>query len=150
MRELLILIPYHLAIPVIVSFLSIILILIFYEKLLLGSRKWLWIGMLIFFFIYGFIVGVALYDDLYYQWDLERYDLNQDGIFSIDEQTPEQEAASFKLINDTGRNFSIITGFILAMMFSVPISVFGAINEKSKKSRNNMKNHTQSSSQPTA
>lgn len=29
--------------------------------------------------VYVLVVGLAMFDDIYYQWDLDKYDLNQDG-----------------------------------------------------------------------
>lgn len=70
--------------------------------------------MTVFLAVYLFVVGGATYDDIYYQWDLNRYDLDKDGLFGGEEITEEQKAAMQRLINDVGRNFSFITGFIFA------------------------------------
>jgi hypothetical protein len=67
------------------------------------------------------IVGMAIYYDLYYQWDLNRYDLDHDGFFGGDEITRDQEEAMNRLINDVGRNLTPIAGLwysgILAIVF---------------------------------
>ncbi|HEY0262406.1 MAG TPA: hypothetical protein VGB95_05230, partial [Chitinophagales bacterium] len=68
---------------------------------------------------YLLIVGSATYDDIYLQWKVNQYDLNKDGLFSGIETTPELNQAMKDLINDTGRNFSFITGFIFALILSI-------------------------------
>ena len=59
---------------------------------------------------------MATFDDIYYQWDLNRYDLDKDGMFSGEEITDQQNEAMRKLTSDTGRNFSFITGFVMALI----------------------------------
>ncbi len=83
--------------------------------------------MTVFLLAYLFIVGSATYDDIYYQWDLNRYDLNKDGLFSGQEITEDQKAAMQRLINDVGRNFSFITGLIFAGVISTMVYLFGRL-----------------------
>ncbi|MBK9794342.1 MAG: hypothetical protein IPP60_14915 [Sphingobacteriales bacterium] len=60
---------------------------------------------------------MATFDAIYYQLDLNRYDLNKDGMFGGKEITNEQNEAMRKLTSDTGRNFSFITGFVFAFNY---------------------------------
>lgn len=83
-----------------------------------------------FFVVYLFVVSSALYDDIYYQWDLKRYDLNKDGLFSGQEITDDQTLAMRKLINDVGRNFSFVTGFIFAFFVSVTVYLVRRIKQR--------------------
>jgi len=79
---------------------------------------------LIFFFSYALIVGNALGHDIYYQWDLNRYDLDQDGVFgSPTETTPDQERAMERLTNGVGRDLSFISGFIVSAILSVSVYI---------------------------
>jgi hypothetical protein len=81
----------------------------------------------VFFALYLFVVGSALYNDIYYQWDLSRYDLDKDGIFGGNEITEDQKAAMLRLTSDVGRNFSFITGFVFALTIAVAVYVFGTL-----------------------
>lgn len=112
-------IPTHLVIPAIVSFGIILIIVLNWKKLILKSSKNLfWISLIVFFAFYGLIVGLAGYTDIIYQIELNSFDLNQDGFFSGQELTEEYEAASSRLINDTGRNFTVFTGVFVAGILS--------------------------------
>ncbi len=86
--------------------------------------------MTVFLVAYLFIVGNATYDDIYYQWDLNRYDLDKDGIFGGQEITKDQEAAMRRLTNDVGRNFSFVTGFIFAFILSGTVYLFGRLKSR--------------------
>ena len=73
-------IPYHLVIPTIISFFSLLTIVFNRKKLFLKNRI-LWVSITLFLILYLFIVGTSTFEDIYYQWDLNRYDLDKDGIF---------------------------------------------------------------------
>ncbi len=124
-------IPYHLAIPTIICLLGLLTI-IFYRKNLFSKNRILWISITTFLILYLFIVGNSTYDAIYYQWDLNRYDLDKDGMFSGTEITDAQKEAMSKLTSDTGRNFSFITGFIFALVISTFIYILGRIMLKRK------------------
>lgn len=81
--------------------------------------------MTVFLVVYLYIVGSSTYDDIYYQLDLNRYDLDKDGFFSGEEINKEQEAAMNRLTNDVGRNFSFMTGFIFAGFISAIVYIVG-------------------------
>jgi len=107
--------PYHLIIPSLISIM--ILGIVFYKRQELfrnKKRKWLWVSLILFFLFYLLIVGGASYADIYAQWNLNRFDLNSDGLFSGNEITTEQQAAMKNFIGDTGRNFAFITGLIFS------------------------------------
>ena len=110
-------IPYHLAVPSLICVIALLAILLFRNKLFSKNRI-LWIAITVFFAFYLLIVGGATYDDIYYQWNLNRYDLDHDGIFSGQEITRESKEAMKRLTNDVGRNFSFITGFICSLILS--------------------------------
>ncbi len=122
--------PYHLIIPSLISILILGAIILKRKKLFVNGRwKWFWISTTIFFGIYLFIVGEATYSDLYCQWTVNKFDLNQDGFFSGEEITPEQQKAMKNLINDIGRNFSFITGVFFSGIVSLFIFIGGKIVE---------------------
>ncbi|WP_215139094.1 hypothetical protein [Hymenobacter sp. ISL-91] len=128
-------VPLHLFIPAILSFL--ILIWIFAKrKVILGKRdgKATWIALAMFITLYGLIVGVATFDDIKYQIEMNSFDLDEDGFFSGKEITIEQEEAAKNLTHDTGRNFSLFTGFILASLVALPtyITLKAALRKKPK------------------
>jgi energy-coupling factor transporter transmembrane protein EcfT len=122
-------IHYHLLIPTLVSIAGLVTIAIFRQRLF-KRDKWLWTSVTVFLVIYLFIVGSATYDDIYYQWDLNRYDVDKDGIFSGDEITNVQEAAMSRLTSDVGRNFAFVTGFIFAIIISGTVYVLGRLKSK--------------------
>lgn len=124
--------PYHLAIPTIICVVGLVIILI-YRKRLFSKNKLFWTSLTIFLVLYLFIVGSATYDDIYYQWDLNRYDLDKDGMFGGEEITVEQEEAMRKLTSDTGRNFSFIIGFVFASIISTVVYILGRLTLKLKR-----------------
>ena len=125
-------IPYHLAIPTIICLVGFGVIL-FYRKKLFFKNKLLWTSVTVFLVLYLFIVGSATFDAIYYQWDLNRYDLDKDGMFGGAELTDEQNEAMRKLTSDTGRNFSFITGFVFALIISTAVYISGRIILKLKR-----------------
>jgi uncharacterized membrane protein YciS (DUF1049 family) len=133
-------IPYHLATPTIFSLVCLVAIL-FYSKRLFSNNKLLWTSVTVFLVVYLLIVGSATFEDIYYQWDLNRYDLDKDGMFSGKEITAEQGKAMRKLTYDTGRNFSFITGFVFALIISTAIYISGRVLLKLKENKNKKINH---------
>ena len=119
-------IPYHLVIPGIICIIGLLGIL-FNRKRLFGKNKILWISVTVFLVLYMLIVGSAAYEGIFYQWDLNHYDLDKDGMFSGVEITDEQNEAMRKLTSDTGRNFSFITGFIFAFIISAFTYIIGIL-----------------------
>ena len=125
-------VPYHLATPTIICIIGLLAILV-YRKRLFTSNKLFWTSLTVFLVIYSLIVGGATYEDIYYQWDLNRYDLDKDGMFGGEEITTEQEEAMRKLTSDTGRNFSFITGFVFAAIISTVVYILGRLTIKLKR-----------------
>jgi len=129
-------IPFHLFIPSLVSLILILIIFIYWKKTLQNSRRRaFWISTVFFLATYTFIVGSAMFQDIYCQWDLNKYDLNMNGVFENHEINLEQEAAMNRLISDTGRNFSVFTGLIFSGLLSFFIYVIGKGIEKYYKLR---------------
>ncbi|WP_369047692.1 hypothetical protein [Tenacibaculum sp. UWU-22] len=122
--------PYHLIISSLISILILGIIILKREKIFVrGKWKWFWISTTIFFGIYFLIVGGATYSDISSELALQKFDLNRDGFFSGDEITPEQNKAMRKVISDTGRNFSIITGVIFSVTIALIVFIMGKISE---------------------
>jgi hypothetical protein len=126
-------IPYHLAIPTIICIVGLGTILFSRERLF-KKDKWLWTSATVFLAAYLFVVGNATFDNIYYQWDLNRYDLDKDGFFGGQEITKDQEAAMQRLTNDVGRNLSFVTGFIFALFISGTVYLFGRLKSRLIKS----------------
>lgn len=124
-------IPYHLAIPTIICLFGLLTIIINRKKLFL-KNKILWVSITTFLILYLFIVGTSAYDAIYYQLDLNQYDLDKDGMFGGKEITDAQNEAMKKLTNDTGRNFSLVTGFIFSFIVSTFVYLSGRIKLKLK------------------
>ncbi|MDY0090069.1 MAG: hypothetical protein RBR78_06850 [Flavobacteriaceae bacterium] len=119
-------IPYHLIIPSIASFIGLLLIF-FNRKKLFKKKRIFWISVSVFFILYLIIVGKAFYDSIFYQLELHRLDLNNDGFFNENELTEELNAVMKKQNNDVGRNFSFITGFVFSLLISLLVYVFGKL-----------------------
>lgn len=75
------------------------------------------LALLSFVLLYSFIVGSAKISDYQIEKDLYSYDLDGDGSFSADEFTPEAEAAMNRYVQDTGRTFAPLTGFIFSFFY---------------------------------
>lgn len=112
-------IPYHLILPSLTSFLILLSMIHYRKRWFRGKRQAFWISLVVFFLLYFLIVGFNAFFDIYYQWDLIQYDLNQDGNFSENERTEDQQKAMSKVIADVGRNFSVFTGAIFAFLISL-------------------------------
>lgn len=87
------------------------------------------VSILAFVLAYLYIVGSALFEDMYCQWDVNKYDLNRNGIFESNEIDPYQEAAMRRLMDDTGRNFSVVSGLIFSFLVSLMIYGIGRMKK---------------------
>lgn len=127
-------IPYHLFIPALTCLILLILIAIKWKSIFIKSkRKSTWAAIVVFLIIYMVIVGDAMFTDIYCQWDLNKYDLNMNGIFESDEINPLQQAAYQRLISDTGRNFAVISGLLFAAVISFIVFLVGQGYRKYKR-----------------
>jgi len=130
-------IPNHLFIPALISLILFLLILIRWITIFSRSKKkTVWVSILFFLMIYTIIVGSATFEDIYCQWDLNKYDLNMDGFFSGNEINTNQQAAYDRLINDLGRNFTVFTGLIFSGVISLFVFIIGSGIEKYSKLKN--------------
>lgn len=135
-------IPYHLFIAGLISLILFILILALWKKIFSRSKKkTIWVSILFFLIIYTIIVGSAALEDIYCQWDLNKYDLNMDGFFSGNEICTNQQAAYERLINDLGRNLTVFTGLIFSGVISLSVFIIGSGIEKYRKLKKGEKNH---------
>ncbi len=123
-------IPIHLLIPTITSITLLIILIGNRAKLFYSSKKNLWFSITLFLIIYLILVGGAMFQDVYCQWNLSKFDLNNDGFFSHPENTEEKEEAMNKVIRDTGRNFSVITGLIISGVISFIVYLVLIIRSK--------------------
>ena len=92
---------------------------LFLLKLELSKTKWLtciFISSVICYFCVLFSVWSI---DWHYKYELDKFDLDGDGIFSGEELTPEMDKAMKRLTNDTGRTFAPITGAIISPIYNV-------------------------------
>lgn len=127
-------IPYHLFIPALISLILFLLILTRWTLIFSRSKKkTVWVSILFFLLIYTIIVGSATCEDIYCQWDLNKYDLNMDGFFSGNEINTNQQATYERLINDLGRNLTVFTGLIFSGVISLFVFIIGSGIEKYRK-----------------
>lgn len=123
-------IPYNLLIPSLISLALFAWIAIKQKKLLRKTKyKKFWVSAGVFLAVYTIIVGGAMILDLYYQIDLNRYDLNKDGFFTGAEVTEEQKTAMLKLTNDSARNLSFLTGLLYSGLISFAFYLMGVIKK---------------------
>jgi len=116
----------HLLIPALISLAAFIVLLV-NRNALRKRSKILFKAALIFSFSHTLLVGNALGHDIYYQWDVNRYDLNQDGVFSTAETTPEQLLAFGRLTNDSSRNLAV-NSLIVSVVLSASVYILMRIN----------------------
>jgi len=109
------------------------------RKILLtnNNKKLLWISLTVFLLAYLFLVGNALYDDIFSQWNLNKFDLNNDGFFSGNELNEKQAKAMAALNNSIGRNLAFITGIFFALPLALLTYIIGLIIMKRKKTTHN-------------
>lgn len=120
-------IPFHLLILTLIS-LTAFIILFVKRKSLRRKNRMIFKAALIFSFSYALLVGNALGHDIYHQWNVNQFDLNQDGVFSSVETTPEQILAFERLTNDAGRNLAVINSLIVSIVLSVSVYILMRIN----------------------
>ena len=77
------------------------------------------ISLYAFAIIYGLLIYSVLLEEFYLDFKLNQFDLNNDGVFSGSEITPEQEEAMQKVVSDTGRTFAPFTGLIFSGLFTI-------------------------------
>ncbi|MBQ4915867.1 hypothetical protein J8L85_15535 [Maribacter sp. MMG018] len=125
-------IPYHLILPSIIGLLIIGLLIIFKKRFWTKTYcKSLWFSACVFFGLYSIIVGYAAYEDIWLHLELEKYDLNNNLFFDGEECTNEHCTELMKkLVNDTGRNLSVFTGGIKALVIAIPILLVGVATER--------------------
>ena len=117
---------YHLVIPGIISILILSVIILNRKKLYSNKKqKWFWISITLFLVIYFLILAGSIYADISANLNLQKFDLDKDGSFSLEEQTVEQQKAMKESIADVGRNFAFITGLIFSGIISLFVFICG-------------------------
>jgi hypothetical protein len=123
-------IPYHLLIPSLISLALFTWIAVKQKKLLRKTKyRRYWVIAEVFLASYTIIVAGAMILELYYQIDLKRYDLNQDGFFSGAEITEAQKLAMLSWTNNIARNFSFLTGLLYSGLISIAFYLIGVIEK---------------------
>ena len=119
--------PYHTLVPFIFSATIVVLIIYKWKKTENKpySKKSISVFFLSFFLTYGLVTGLASFSIIQIDYNISRFDYNNDGFVSPVDGEPNKkdklihEKWSDKSTNDTGRNFSIFTGFILAFIVAI-------------------------------
>ncbi len=118
-------IPYYFLIPCLVAFLLNIFILLKVKFVRDGKRQWSWISIVVMLGMYSLILAIVIYNHVTFNLQLEKFDLNQDGFFTPDEITPQQQEAMKKVVNDTARTFSMFTGLIFSAVIAFLVFILG-------------------------
>lgn len=101
----------------------------FRKKLAISARISLWSLVI----VYSFIMYGALAMDFYLDYELQKYDLNGDGVFSDGEINKEQELAMSKVIGDTGRTFAPFTVLVFSIVLAGVVFVMSKLFFLAKK-----------------
>ncbi len=125
-------IPYHLVLPCLLSVAGLGLIA-WKRKKLFKQNSILWCAVVVFLSVYALVVGMATYQDIWLQCEVNRLDINGDGLFSSSEMTPEVQELLRKQTSDIGRNFSFVRGWVVAFIFAAMVYRIGRLWEKRKK-----------------
>lgn len=113
-------IPLHLIIPALMSLSGFIFLLISRKNFQKKNPAFHKSGA-IFCFTLTLLLGNAVGHDIYYQCDLNRYDLDQDGIFSQAEITHGQALAAERLNSVNERNPPFLNSFLVSATLSISI-----------------------------
>lgn len=125
-------IPYHLVLPCLLSVVGLALI-VWKRKRLFGQKSVFWCAVVVLLSVYALIVGRAAYEDIWLQCEVNRLDINGDGLFSSPEMTPEVQELLQKQTTDIGRNFSFVSGWVVAFILAAMVYRLGRLWEKRKK-----------------
>ena len=91
------------------------------------------IAIIAAFFFYISIILLVLITNHNLKRDLDAFDLNKDGNFSIEERTVGQQLTMQAVISDTGRNFAPIIGIIYSLIYftiiMIPLSIFNRLKK---------------------
>lgn len=71
------------------------------------------------FIFYFSIITMAIGTKLYLEHQLEGFDLDKDGFFSVEEQTKEQQKVMREVISDVGRNLAPIIGILYSGIYFI-------------------------------
>lgn len=124
-------IPYHLLLPCLLSVVGLGLI-VWKRKRLFGQKSVFWRAVVVFLSVYALVVGMATYQDIWLQCEVNRLDINGDGLFSSSEMTPEVQELLRKQTSDIGRNFSFISGLVVAFSLACMVYLLGYLWDKKK------------------
>ncbi|HUW06344.1 MAG TPA: hypothetical protein VMW01_08775 [Williamwhitmania sp.] len=111
--------PSFLCYPPLISGLLLVLIIATYKWTFKSTFRKFWISFSQFLIIYTLIVGSAASTEIKIKKDLEKYELNNEGLYSEKEAAVLYEATMDRLINDVGRNFTVFTGLFISGIFSL-------------------------------
>ena len=94
---------------------TLILLRIFFRKKLSVLKQ----AAICSFIFYVSILVIAIGTKLYLEQQLEGFDLDKDGFFSVEEQTKEQQKVMREVISDVGRNLAPIIGILYSGIYFI-------------------------------
>ncbi|QJR81251.1 hypothetical protein CA267_010890 [Alteromonas pelagimontana] len=113
------------SIPIMSFVFSIFSVYIYRKKRSSNSKRTLYfVSFTVFYFIHIFLAFIYTQ---YLDYSLSLYDLNNDGFFTGEEITSEQESAMDAVTNDAGRSLAFIFGIFYASAFSFAVLAFELI-----------------------
>ena len=69
-------------------------------------------------------VVISKYENYIIEKEMNKFDLNNDGFFSLNEMNPELEKLQLKYISDSGANLFLLYGFPICLIYSIITSLF--------------------------
>ncbi len=110
--------------PIIIGLFVLGLLIWFRNPITSKAGNLWWIHIVGFVAIYITIVWVVFCGELILNNRLQEFDLNNDGIFTSDEQTVEQTDTMERVANDTTRKFVIYTGLVYSAIITIALFLF--------------------------
>jgi len=140
-------IPFHLALPALLSLIFLVIIYFKRNTLLKPEKKrrryrsfikrfwrdnkvWFYRSSIIFLLVYLYVVSDATYRDIQHQMEIKKYDLDGDGFFSEEEMTREERESFYLKTFDFKRNLAFVTGIFYAFIASLPFFIIGIILQR--------------------
>lgn len=105
-------------IGILISLLCIVVLFFIRNKVANPYGRSIWRSAFVFFALYILILGSVAIHNQYLEFQVDSFDLNNNGNIEMEEYTDEYRIASEKVTRDTARNFAFLTGAIFSLVIS--------------------------------
>ena len=107
--------PYHLIIPAILS----IITMLFFNIKCKNQKYKLRLAVNIFIISYFLTLSFVIFKEFHLQWELNQFDINNDGFFTGKELNDKQKLSLNRYVNDTGRTFAPVTSLFSSFLITL-------------------------------